>query len=177
MTRAFPRSVRLLLLAAAAVIGLCQSEDEPYFSLSSSQTFGTDGKPSVSLGAFNVDSLAFRVYRIHDPVKFFTQLEDPHQFGGNVPRPPRDRTLLERLQSWKRALHAQIRRSLRARIQRTAQHAFREHPAQGIPAIRQGNALRGTGRLEFAATGAFFQQLGIEPIPMGARHGRHRRQG
>ncbi|MGD0363248.1 MAG: MG2 domain-containing protein [Bryobacteraceae bacterium] len=116
MTRAFRRPSRLLLLAAAAAIGLSQSEDEPYFSLSSSQTFGTDGKPSVSLGAFNVDSLAFRVYRIHDPVKFFTQLEDPHQFGGNVPRPPRDRTLLERLHLWKRALHAQIRRSLRAQF-------------------------------------------------------------
>ena len=38
-------SLRLLLLMAAAAIGLSQSEDEPYFALSSSQTFGANGKP------------------------------------------------------------------------------------------------------------------------------------
>src|ERR1022692_4808298 len=106
------RTLRLLLLMAAVAIGLSQSEDEPYFALSSSRTFGVNGKPSVSLTAWNVDSLAFRVYRINDPVKFFAQLENPHQFGGNVPRPPLDRTWLERLHLWKRGLHAQIRRAL-----------------------------------------------------------------
>ena len=110
------RTLRLLLLMAAVAIGLSQSEDEPYFALSSSRTFGVNGKPSVSLTAWNVDSLAFRVYRINDPVKFFAQLENPHQFGGNVPRPPRDRTWLERLHMWKRGLHAQIRRALRAQF-------------------------------------------------------------
>src|ERR1019366_3585469 len=110
------RTFRLLLLMAAVAIGLSQSEDEPYFALSSSRTFGVNGKPSVSLTAWNVDSLAFRVYRINDPVKFFAQLENPHQFGGNVPRPPLDRTWLERLHLWKRGLHAQIRRALRAQF-------------------------------------------------------------
>jgi len=122
MTRAFRRPSRLLLLAAAAAIGLSQSEDEPYFALSSSQTFGTNLKPKVWLNAWNVDSLAFRVYRINDPVKFFAQLEDPHQFGGRVPEPPRDRTWLERLHIWKRGWHAQIRRALRAQ--------FTEPPSQ-----------------------------------------------
>jgi len=109
-------SLRLLLLMAAAAIGLSQSEDQPYFALSSSQTFGANGQPKVLLNAWNVDSLAFRVYRINDPVKFFAQLEDPHQFGGNVRQPPQDRTLLERLHIWKRSLHAQIRRALRAQF-------------------------------------------------------------
>jgi len=116
MTPALSRSLRLLALVAAAAIGLSQSEEEPYFALSSSQTFGTNGKPKVALNAWNVDSLAFRVYRIDDPVKFFAQLEDAHQFGGRVPQPPRDRTWLERLHSWKRGLHAQIRRALRAQF-------------------------------------------------------------
>src|ERR1035438_7014801 len=114
--RMLGRSLRLLLLVAAAAIGLSQSEDEPYFALSSSQTFGANGQPKVSLNAWHVDSLAFRVYRINDPVKFFAQLEDPHQFGGNVRQPPQDRTLLERLHIWKRSLHAQIRRALRAQF-------------------------------------------------------------
>src|ERR1017187_4482203 len=122
MTPTLSRSLRLLLLVAAAAIGLSQSEDEPFFQLSSSRTFGANGKPSVSLTAWNVDSLAFRVYRINDPVKFFAQLEDAHQFGGTAPRPPRDLTLLERLHIWKRGLHAQIRRALRAQ--------FTEPPSQ-----------------------------------------------
>src|ERR1017187_2040711 len=107
MTPTLSRSLRLLLLVAAAAIGLSQSEEDPYFQLSSSRTFGANGKPSVSLTAWNVDSLAFRVYRIQDPVKFFAQLEDAHQFGGNVPRPPRDRTLLEQLHIWKRGLRSE----------------------------------------------------------------------
>ena len=109
-------AVRLVLLLAAAAAGLCPSEEEPYFALSSSATFGTGSRPSVSLSAWNVNALEFRVYRIADPVRFFEQLEDPHQFGGSVPRPPRERTLLERLHVWKRGLRAQIRRSLRAQF-------------------------------------------------------------
>jgi uncharacterized protein YfaS (alpha-2-macroglobulin family) len=109
-------SLRLMLLMAAVATGLSQTEDEPYFELSSSQTFGTHGKPKIALNAWNVDSLAFRVYRINDPVKFFAQLEDPHRFGGSVARPPRNRTLLERLSEWKRGLHAHIRRALRSQF-------------------------------------------------------------
>src|ERR1035437_3814133 len=63
--------LRILLLLALAAPGLSQSEDEPYFSLSSQRTFGAGGKPSVSLNAWNVDTLEFRVYRVNDPVHFF----------------------------------------------------------------------------------------------------------
>jgi hypothetical protein len=123
------------LLVAAAAIGLSQSEDEPFFQLSSSQTFAANGKPSVSLTAWNVDALTFRVYRINDPVKFFAQLEDPHQFGGNVPRPPRDLTLLERLRIWKRGLHAHIRRALRAQFtEPPSQHFESWLPKESKPA-------------------------------------------
>jgi uncharacterized protein YfaS (alpha-2-macroglobulin family) len=100
----------------AAAAGLGQGEVDPYFSLSSSQTYGTNGQPKVWVNAANVDSLEFRVYRIHDPVQFFEQLENAHQFGGAVARPPRERTLIERLHMWKRELRAEIRRSLRAQF-------------------------------------------------------------
>ena len=43
--------VRILMLLMLAAPGLGQSEDEPYFSLSSMRTFGAGGKPSVSLNA------------------------------------------------------------------------------------------------------------------------------
>src|SRR5450759_5924764 len=72
--------LRILLLLTLAAPGLSQPEDEPYFSLSSMRTFGAGGKPSVSLNAWNVDTLEFRVYRVNDPVQFFQQLESAHEF-------------------------------------------------------------------------------------------------
>ena len=79
---------RVLLLLTVAAAGLGQSEDEPYFSLRSNHTFGSNGQPLVALSASNVDTLDFRVYRINDPLQFFQQLEDAHEFGGRVQRPP-----------------------------------------------------------------------------------------
>src|SRR5579883_2933196 len=94
-------ALRLVLLLSLAAAGLCQSEIEPYFALFTTRTFGTDSKPSVQLSAWNVDSLEFRVYRIHDPLAFFEQLPDPHQFGGLAPRRPGEFTLIERIHDWK----------------------------------------------------------------------------
>ena len=109
-------SARILLLLAVAAQVLGQSEDQPYFSVRTSRSFGSNGSPSVSLSAWNVDSIEFRVYRINDPVQFFQQLEDSHQFGGAVARPPHDVSFLERVHEWKSHLRATIRRSVRAQF-------------------------------------------------------------
>jgi alpha-2-macroglobulin len=125
---------RFLILLAVAAAGLSQSESEPYFALSSARTFGSNGKPVVSLSAWNVDSLEFRVYRVNDPVLFFQQLEDPHQFGGRVPRPPQRRTVLERVHRWKRSLRANIRRGLRAQFTESpSAHLASSSPAAPPP--------------------------------------------
>uniref|UniRef100_Q025N0 Alpha-2-macroglobulin domain protein n=1 Tax=Solibacter usitatus (strain Ellin6076) TaxID=234267 RepID=Q025N0_SOLUE len=108
--------LRLVLLALIAAPGLSQSEDEPYFALSTQRTFAANSKPSVSLNAWNVESLEFRVYRINDPVQFFQQLESPHEFGGRTPRPPHERTLLERIHEWKHSLRTGIRLGLRGQF-------------------------------------------------------------
>jgi hypothetical protein len=105
--------VRFLALLAVAAAGLGQSESEPYFSLSSSRTFGSHGRPIVQLTATNVDALDFRVYRINDPVEVFQQLEDPHQFGGHAPRPPHEVSFLELIHDWKSRLRTTIRHSVR----------------------------------------------------------------
>ena len=118
----------LLLLIAAACLG--QSETEPYFALFTTRTFGTGDKPSVQLSAWNVDSLEFRVYRIHDPVAFFEQLPDPHQFGGQAPRRPGELTLIERIHEWKRSLRAGIRVSIRQQ--------FSESPRARLGLIQTG---------------------------------------
>jgi hypothetical protein len=128
---------RMTLLVAAATAGLGQGENEPYFALSSARTFGSGGKPSVSLSAWKVDSLEFRVYRIDDPVQFFEQIESPHEFGGRAPRPPRERTLLERLHLWKRGLRADVRRSLRGQFTEPPSARFeRIFPRQATPVTK-----------------------------------------
>src|ERR1017187_5310277 len=122
--------LRVLMLLMLAAPGLSQSEEEPYFSLSSTRTFGAGGKPSVALNAWNVADLEFRVYRINDPVQFFEQLESAHEFGGRAPRPPHQRTLLERIHEWKHGLRTSIRRGLR--------NQFTESPSAHL-----GNAVAG----------------------------------
>ena len=104
----------LLLLIAAAILG--QGESEPYFALSTSRTFDSASAPTVSVSAWNVDSLEFRVYAVKDPQKFFQQLDDPHQFGRLTPQPPRERSWLEEFVYWKRDFRTDIRRSLRAQF-------------------------------------------------------------
>jgi alpha-2-macroglobulin len=130
-------TMRLTLLLWVAAAGLGQSESEPYFALSSARTFGPGGKPNVSLSAWNVDALEFRVYRVHDPVVFFQQLEDPHQFGGRAPQPPRRRTVLEAVHRWKRGLRAQVRRSLRAQFSESP--SARLLPASATRAVPSGS--------------------------------------
>jgi hypothetical protein len=110
------RAARLVALLGMAAACLGQSESEPYFSLFTTRTFGAGGKASVQLSAWNVDSLEFRVYRIEDPVAFFEQLPEPHQFGGRAPRPQGERTLIERIHEWKSGLRRAIRLSLRGQF-------------------------------------------------------------
>ncbi|HEV3198406.1 MAG TPA: MG2 domain-containing protein [Bryobacteraceae bacterium] len=124
-----PLLARLLLLLLAAAPGLSQDEAEPYFSISSNRTFASNSRTAVELSAAHLDSLEFRIYRVHDPVKFFEQIEDPHQFGGRVPAPSREPTLLERIHSWKRSLRANIRRSLRAQFSESPS----EHLVNALP--------------------------------------------
>src|SRR5579872_6855221 len=108
--------VRMLLLLAIVTAAVCQNEDQPYFSLSSTRTFASGGRPTVQLGAWKIDSLEFRVYRINDAVKFYSQLDDPHQFGARTQRPSHNRTWIERIHSWKHNLRAGILRTLRGQF-------------------------------------------------------------
>jgi uncharacterized protein YfaS (alpha-2-macroglobulin family) len=130
-------ALRILILTALAAPGIGQMEDTPYFSLSSSRTFGANGQPSVTMSAWNVDALEFRVYRVNDPVKFFQQLQDPHQFGGSVRRPSQKPTLLELLHGWKRGLRASIRRALRGQFtEAPSAHLEKVFPKKAPPAER-----------------------------------------
>lgn len=132
------RAAHALILLGLVLPGIGQNEEEPYFSLTSTRTFGSNGRPSIMMGAWNVSSLEFRVYRIGDAVKFFQQLEDSHQFGGRVPIPTHQPTLLERFHDWKRGLRAGIRRNLRGQ--------FTEAPSAHFESLRSTTpvAIKGT---------------------------------
>jgi uncharacterized protein YfaS (alpha-2-macroglobulin family) len=140
----------LFILLAASLSG--QGENDAYFALSSSKSFGSgDATPTISLNGWNVESLDFRVYRINDPRLFFQQLERPHEFGGQAPAPPHERTLIENLRAWKRSLHANIRRSLRAQFTESPSaqvKSFLPHkaPAVNQPAVNQPAAVGDASR-------------------------------
>src|SRR5439155_835430 len=138
------KTLRALALLAAAAPALCQSEAEGYFSLNSYRTAGPGGKPAIQLSAFNIDALEFRVYRVNDPLQFFRQLENPHQFGGRPPRPAHQRTLLERIHDWKHGLRTDVRLSLRGQFTESpSQHMesvmpSRREPLSAPPTAEQG---------------------------------------
>ena len=54
---------------------------KPYFSLSTNRTYGTADRARVWINYVGIDQMDFRVYRVADPVKFFKNLENPHQMG------------------------------------------------------------------------------------------------
>ena len=107
--------LRLAFAIAIAAPLTCQSEN-PYFSVTSSRTFGTKEEASVNIAGVDVAAVQMRVYRINDPVKFYSELEEAHSFGGTNPRPKGKKTWLESLHEWKRELRRDIRRGLRGQF-------------------------------------------------------------
>jgi hypothetical protein len=107
--------VRFACAVAIAAPLTCQS-DNPYFSLSSNRTFGTNEEASVNLTGVDVSAVQIRVYHVKDPVRFYSDLEDAHTFGGTNPRPRGKRTWLEIIHDWKRAFRRDIRYDLRSQF-------------------------------------------------------------
>src|SRR4029453_9288313 len=60
---------------------LTTSSTKPYFSLTTNRTYSPNETTRVWASYQNVDYLDFRIYRVKDPVKFFKQLDNPHQMG------------------------------------------------------------------------------------------------
>jgi alpha-2-macroglobulin len=127
------RSLRAALLAAFVIFSSVlfgQVEKPGFFTLNSSKTYAPGQKVSVDMWAQNVDTLEFRVYRVNDPVKFFVDLGDPHQFGGHAPRPPRKLTWIERFHNWKHSIFAWIRDFFRAQFTAENRQTIRQENSQ-----------------------------------------------
>ncbi|HUI41664.1 MAG TPA: MG2 domain-containing protein [Terriglobia bacterium] len=108
-----------LLLAALPAAAFAQesASTEPFFAVSSSQTYSPTQQPKVSVEFRQVDHLDFRVYRVKDPIQFFAKLRDAHSFGSEKQELAREKTWLESFHDWKRDLRLSIRDFFRGQLQ------------------------------------------------------------
>jgi uncharacterized protein YfaS (alpha-2-macroglobulin family) len=130
------RAIIAVLLIHALLSPLLAQESnvQPYFSLTSDRTHLPGEKVEVAVYSHNVSTLQFRVYRVNDPLKFFSQLQEMHSFGGQAPRMPKQaHTWLERFHAWKHRIWAWVRDFIRAQFSPDARHQIRlwrmEEPA------------------------------------------------
>jgi uncharacterized protein YfaS (alpha-2-macroglobulin family) len=104
--------------------------DKPFFSLTTNRTFAPGERARVWASYNAVDYLDFRVYQVNDPVKFFRQLENPHQVGENEKvqmASDRNRlSLLERTHSLKFYIYSAIKDYVRAQLQHDHREQFNQ---------------------------------------------------
>ncbi len=129
MTILVHRALAFLLLLQFFVLPLAAQDNgdgESYFSLTSQRTYLPGEKPEISVNAHNVSQLEFRVYRVNDPVKFFSQMQELHNFGGQGPALPKQaHTWLEKFHAWKHRVWAWIRDFLRGQFSPDSRHEIR----------------------------------------------------
>lgn len=109
-------------------------EVKPFFSLSTNRTYAPSENARLWLDHRGVESLDFRVYRVNDPQKFFSQLSNPHQMGEDeqeevAPNVTRKPSLLERVRAIKVWTYSGIRNYFRDQLRQntrvTFNHKFR----------------------------------------------------
>jgi alpha-2-macroglobulin len=106
-------------------------EVKPFFSLSTNRTFGTNENPRLWLDHRGFESLDFRVYRINDPQRFFTQLTNPHQMGefeqeqitAKLTSGP---SLLERVRAVKHSTYLSLRNYFRGQLKQNTRVTFNQ---------------------------------------------------
>lgn len=104
-------------------------ETKPFFSLSTNRTYGTAENPRMWVSYRGIDKLDFRVYRVNDPQRFFTQLTDPHQMGEYeqeeiTTRIERKPSFLERLRAVKSWAYSGLRNYLRSQLNTETRQSF-----------------------------------------------------
>ena len=123
-----PVQLGIVLLALSVPLPGQESEStEPFFSVSSGQTYSPSQEPKISIDFRELDHLDFRIYRVKDPVQFFAKLRDAHSFGSEKQELEREKTWLERFHDWKRDLRLSIREFFREQLQ--YQTRFERHEA------------------------------------------------
>src|SRR5271170_2217890 len=120
----------VIVLACMAPAAPAQSKSVS-FNLSTSKSFAPGEQPKIHLYTHNVDALEFRIYRVHDPVKFMENLRELHSFGpeaGLLAKEQIDeRTWLEKFHDWKAELWERIRGFFRDQLSPKARSSLRSH--------------------------------------------------
>ncbi len=116
---------------------------KPFFSLSTNRTYATSENARLWLDHRGIENLDFRVYRVNDPQKFFSQLSNPHQMGEDeqeevAPNVSRKTSLIERVRAVKVWAYSGIRNYFRDQLGQntrvTFNHKFRaEETAKRVP--------------------------------------------
>ena len=125
-----------LLLLGATLHAQEPADDQPAFSLSTSEVFSTKDAPSFYLTFRRVTHLDFRVYKVKDPFAFFEGLKDPHQLGNSEAYVQQERTWLERFADWKRGQRQQVQNFARAQASHDYRAARRAASDQAVVAQR-----------------------------------------
>ncbi|MEK6334777.1 MAG: MG2 domain-containing protein [Acidobacteriota bacterium] len=104
---------------------------KPYFSLTSNRTYSPNESARLWASYQNVDYLDFRVYRVKDPVKFFKQLDDPHQMGEKEKEAAAQGygarvSLLERARSVKISIFTAVRDYVRTHLLKQHRETFNQ---------------------------------------------------
>jgi len=109
-----------------ALLAQPDADTQSWFSLTSQRTYLPGEKPEISINAHNVNQLEFRVYRVNNPVKFFSQMQELHNFGGQGPAMPKQaHTWLEKFHAWKRRIWTWIRDFIRGQFSPDSRHRIR----------------------------------------------------
>ena len=115
---------------------------KPFFSLGTNRTYGAAENPRMWVNYRGIDKLDFRVYRVNDPQKFFTQLSNPHQVGEDEPEEVTSTqqhkpSVLERLRAFKTWAYSGLRTYFRAQLntetRRSFNHKFRSTEDRRTP--------------------------------------------
>ncbi|HEU4598019.1 MAG TPA: MG2 domain-containing protein [Pyrinomonadaceae bacterium] len=104
---------------------------KPFFSVHTNRTYATTDRARLWVNYRGVESLDFRVYRVKDPVKFFRQLENPHQVGEDeeaavgksIARQP---TFLEKLRAFKSWIFGAFKTYVRQQLQNQSRKTFNQ---------------------------------------------------
>jgi uncharacterized protein YfaS (alpha-2-macroglobulin family) len=104
---------------------------KPFFSLHTNRTYATADRARVWVNYRGVESLDFRVYKVKDPVKFFRQLDNPHQVGedeeAEVGKATEKKpTFLERLRAFKSWGYGIIKTYVRQQLQNQSRKGFNQ---------------------------------------------------
>jgi len=115
----------------AVISDLVKSEEKPFFSLSTHRTYAPNERTRLWIDYHGVENLDFRVYRVRDPLKFFAQLENPHQMGEREQEEfrsslQREPSLLERVRDVKRWAYAGIKTYVRSQISHDLRYRFNQ---------------------------------------------------